>query len=592
MNKNNQIPKQATSLNSALPLRNASFDTLTEALEYAAKGATGYNFYDGRGELSSVLSYKDLRLEAQSLASKLLDLGCRRGTRVAIVAETEPMFHRFFFACQYAGYIPVALPAGFQIGARKAYVEQLERMLDSCGADLAVAPESHIGFLKQAVERLNLVKAGTPEEFDALDATDLPMEPLDKDDIAYLQYTSGSTRFPRGVEISQNAVMTNLRDIAVHGLKISEQDRMVSWLPLYHDMGLVAFVLLPLGSQLSADYLSPRTFGMRPRLWLKLISQNRGTISSSPPFGYALCAKRLRLTDQDRYDLSSWRVACVGAERIHPEPLRQFAHVLKAANFDAKAFVACYGMAECALAISFEDLDVGITSIQVDKDSMAAEGLVKPLAEKDANGLNSLTFVDCGKILPSFEMAIRDDLGADLPDHQCGRICLRGPSVMTGYFQNPAATDESLSKDGWLDTGDIGYRVGENVVVTARRKDVIIVNGRNIWPHDLEYLAETLPGVRFGNVSAFSFADDAGSDQVVMVVESRESNPAKARTLISELSSLISKNFGMACHIDLVPPRTLPRTSSGKLSRSKAKQDFLARLELVDNDAQVISANA
>jgi fatty-acyl-CoA synthase len=583
---------QVTPLNSALPLRNASFNTLTEALEYAAKGDTGYNFYDGRGDLSSVLSYKELRVEAKLLAGKLLGLGCRRGTRVAIVAETDPMFHRFFFACQYAGFIPVALPAGFQIGARKAYVEQLERMLDSCGADLAVAPESHIGFLKQAVERLNLVKAGTPEEFDSLSKTNISMQPLDENDIAYLQYTSGSTRFPRGVEISQNAVMTNLRDIAVHGLRISESDRMVSWLPLYHDMGLVAFVLLPLGSQLSADYLSPRTFGMRPRLWLKLISQNRGTISSSPPFGYALCAKRLRLTDQDRYDLSSWRVACVGAERIHPEPLRQFAHVLKAANFDAKAFVACYGMAECALAISFEELDVGITSIQVDKDSMSREGLVKPLDDKDADGLNSLTFVDCGKILPSFEMAIRDDAGDDLPDYRCGRICLRGPSVMTGYFQNPTATDESLSKEGWLDTGDIGYRVGDNVIVTARRKDVIIVNGRNIWPHDLEYLAETLPGVRFGNVSAFSFADDAGSDQVVMVVESRESNPAKVRSLINELSGLISKNFGMACHIDLVPPRTLPRTSSGKLSRSKAKQDFLARLEVIDNDTQVISANA
>ncbi len=583
---------QVTPLNSALPLRNASFNTLTDALEYAARGDTGYNFYDGRGDLSSVLSYKELRTEAKLLAGKLLGLGCRRGTRVAIVAETDPMFHRFFFACQYAGYIPVALPAGFQIGARKAYVEQLERMLDSCGADLAVAPESHIGFLKQAVERLNLVKAGTPEEFDSLSKTNISMQPLDQNDIAYLQYTSGSTRFPRGVEISQNAVMTNLRDIAVHGLRISESDRMVSWLPLYHDMGLVAFVLLPLGSQLSADYLSPRTFGMRPRLWLKLISQNRGTISSSPPFGYALCAKRLRLTDQDRYDLSSWRVACVGAERIHPEPLRQFAHVLKAANFDAKAFVACYGMAECALAISFEELDVGITSIQVDKDSMSREGLVRPLDDKHADGLNSLTFVDCGKILPSFEMAIRDDAGDDLPDYQCGRICLRGPSVMTGYFQNPTATDESLSKEGWLDTGDIGYRVGDNVIVTARRKDVIIVNGRNIWPHDLEYLAETLPGVRFGNVSAFSFADDAGSDQVVMVVESRESNPAKVRSLINELSGLISKNFGMACHIDLVPPRTLPRTSSGKLSRSKAKQDFLARLEVIDNDTQVISANA
>ncbi len=575
-----------TKTNELLPLRNADFATLVEALDYAAEGETGYNFYDGRGELFAVMSYRHLRDDARALARKLRGLGCRRGTRVAIVAETEPMFHRFFFACQFAGYIPVALPAGFQIGARKAYVEQLERMLDSCGADIAVAPDSHVGFLRQAVERLDLVKAGTPEEFDTLRELDCELSPLGADETAYLQYTSGSTRFPRGVEISQATVMTNLRDIAVHGLKITRHDRMVAWLPLYHDMGLVGFVLLPLGSQLSADYLSPRTFAMRPRLWLKVISQNRGTISSSPPFGYALCAKRLRLTDQDRYDLSSWRVACVGAERIHPEPLRQFAHVLEPANFDAKAFVACYGMAECALAISFAPLDSGISAVRVDKEIMSREGRVEILGdEKPVGPDTALTFVDCGEILPSFQMAIRDDDGNDLPDYQCGRICLKGPSVMKGYFQNPDATAEVLSEDGWLDTGDIGYRVGLHVVVTARRKDVIIVNGRNIWPHDLEYLAESLPGVRFGNVSAFSFADDTGADQVVMVVESRETNPAKARALIDELRALIAEHFGVSCHIDLVPPRTLPRTSSGKLSRSKAKQDFLARAESVPSNA-------
>lgn len=579
---------KATKINKLLPLRNASFETLTEALEYAAKGETGYNFYDGRGELFAVVSYAELREQAMTLARRLQGLGCKRGARVAIVAETEPMFHRFFFACQYAGLVPVGLPAGFQLGARKAYVEQLERMLDSCGADIAVAPESHIGFLRQAVERLDLVKAGTPEEFDVLEESTAALEPLRADETAYLQYTSGSTRFPRGVEISQRTVMTNLRDIAVDGLKITEQDRMVAWLPLYHDMGLVGFVLLPLGSQLSADYLSPRTFAMRPRLWLKVISQNRGTISSSPPFGYALCAKRLRLTDQDRYDLSSWRVACVGAERIHPEPLRQFAHVLKPAKFDANAFVACYGMAECALAISFAELGSGISAVDVRKDTMSTTGHVE-IAADGTDEVDTLTFVDCGKILPSFELNIRDDDGNDLPDYRCGRICLKGPSVMSGYFQNPGATAEVLAEDGWFDTGDIGYRVGDHVVVTARRKDVIIVNGRNIWPHDLEYLAESLPGVRFGNVSAFSFADDSGADQVVMVVESRESNPAKVRALIDELRALVATNFGVNCHIDLVPPRTLPRTSSGKLSRSKAKQDFLARAEAAG--ASVASAH-
>lgn len=570
---------KATQINTLLPLRNADFGTVTEALEYAAEGDSGYNFYDGRGDLFAVLSYQTLRDEAKTLARRLLSLGCRRGSRVAVIAETEPMFHRFFFACHYAGYVPVALPAGFQLGARQAYVEQLERMLDSCGASIAVAPESYIGFLRQAVERLDVLKAGTPEEFDCLPESDVVLEPLGPDETAYLQYTSGSTRFPRGVEISQRTVLSNLRDIAVF-LSITRQDRMVAWLPLYHDMGLVGFVLLPVACQLSADYISPRTFAMRPRLWLKLISQNRGTLSCAPPFGYALCAKRLRLTDQDRYDLSSWRIAAVGAERIHPEPLRQFAHVLKPAKFNEKAFVACYGMAECSLAISFAPLGGGIDAIKVDKELITTEGRVQvlpdetPVASQDA-----LTFVDCGEILPSFEMAIRDDMGRDLGDSQCGRIYLRGASVMKGYFQNPEATAEVMAADGWFDTGDIGYRVGSHVVVTARRKDVIIVNGRNIWPHDLEYLAESLPGVRFGNVSAFSYADELGADQVVMVVESRETNPAKARALVSELQALISIHFGISCLIDLVPPRTLPRTSSGKLSRSKAKQDFLARTQ-------------
>ena len=569
-----------TELNHSLHLKNASFDTLAEALDYAAKGETGCNFYDGSGSLQTKISYKELRIEAIKLAKKLIGLDLKRGARIALIAETNPLFHKFFFACQYAGFVPVALPAGFQIGARKAYVEQLERMMDSCGADVAIAPESHLGFLRQAVERLDLIKYGLPSDFETLPETDVSLSPLKLNDIAYLQYTSGSTRFPRGVEISQKCVMSNLRDISNHGLKINKDDRMVSWLPFYHDMGLVGFVLLPLANQLSADYLSPKTFAMRPRLWLKLISENKGTIASSPPFGYALCAKRLRLTDQDKYDLSSWRVACVGAERIHPEPLRRFAHVLKAANFDPKAFVPCYGMAECALAISFAPLGEGLDAMNLDKDLMATTGEAKLIHDSSSRTEKStLSFVNCGKILPSFELSIRDDDGNELGDYICGRICLKGDSVMSGYFQNKDATDEVLDKEGWLDTGDIGFRLGDELVVTARRKDVIIVNGRNIWPHDLEFLAESIPGVRFGNVSAFSFADDIGTDNVVMVVESRESNPAKRKELVEQLQALILLHFGVKCLINLVPPRTLPRTSSGKLSRSKAKQDFLARYQ-------------
>ncbi len=599
MNESEPINRRgltATPSNRKLPFRSADFSNLTDALEYAARGESGYNFYDRRGNLSVVVSYRDLRDTAKSLARRLMALGCGHGDRVAIIADTDPVFHRFFFACQYAGLIPVALPAGVQMGARDVYVGQLRRMLQSCGARVAVATESHSEFLHQAVRPLGLLFTGTAEQFDDLPETDAALRPLGENEPAYLQYTSGSTQFPRGVEITQKAVLTNLRDIARHGLKIHREDRMMAWLPFYHDMGLVGFVLLPLACQLSADYISPRTFAMRPRLWLKLLSDNRGTISSSPPFGYELCAKRLRLSDQEQFDLSAWRAACVGAERIHPQPLRQFARSLEKSGFRPEAFVACYGMAECALAISFEKLDCGLRTDVVKKSSMIMEGIAEALPQEHAGRNDSLVFVDCGKLLPSYSLAIRDDQGNEVPERQCGRICLKGPSIMNGYFHNPEATREVLSSDGWLDSGDLGYRIGENIVVTSRRVDLIIVNGRNIWPHDLEFLAESLPGIRFGNASAFSaphnhLAEQA-DEQVVVVVESKERNPARRKELADELIARIQAHFGIRCHVDLVPPHTLPRTSSGKLSRSKAKAQYLERTAAETDEFSLMAAGA
>jgi fatty-acyl-CoA synthase len=276
---------QATPSNQNLPVKNSGFSNLADALDYAAGGNSGFNFYDHRGELSAVLSYRDLRDQAVALARRLLGLGLKRGDRIGILAETDPMFHRFFFACQYAGLNPVALPAGIQLGAHKAYVGQIKRMLQSCGAVIAVAPESHVSFLREVADQLDLVMAGTPEQFDQLPEADIEFEPLRADEPAYLQYTSGSTRFPRGVEIDQATVLNNLHEIAEYGLKLTKDDRFVSWLPYYHDMGMIGFILVPLICQLSADYLPSRTFAMRPRLWLKIISDNRGTISSSPTFG-------------------------------------------------------------------------------------------------------------------------------------------------------------------------------------------------------------------------------------------------------------------------------------------------------------------
>jgi len=574
--KSNKIESllKPTPLNSSLEIKMDGFNSLVDALDYAAEGDSGFNFYDQRGELDSVLTYRELRKQARELATRLLGLGCKHGDRVGIVAETNPMFHRFFFACLYAGMVPVALPAGVQLGARTAYVNQIRRMLEGCGASIAVAGASHKSFLEEASEGLNLLMSGTPEDFDALPLGEEAFETPAADDIAYLQYTSGSTRFPRGVEINHETALENTREIAIHGLKMTNEDRFVSWLPFYHDMGLIGFILLPLVTQTSVDYLSSQTFAMRPRLWLKLISDNRATISSSPTFGYALCARRLRPSDYERYNLSSWRAACVGAEQINPVPLQQFADALAPCGFDPNAFVACYGMAECVLAISFAPLNLGLSVDYVDQDIMTTTGKAVPV---DPKAGNVASYADCGVLLPGFEFSIRDDHNNEVEQRQCGEIYLRGPSVMSGYFQDKTATKAVLSESGWLDTGDIGYQVDGHLYITARSKDVIIIKGRNIWPVDMEVVTQRIEGVRLGGVAAFSVTGFDREEITVMVVETRLRDAGERNKLKEQISELIHMHFGINVIIDLVRPGSLPRTTSGKLSRFQSRHDYLER---------------
>jgi fatty-acyl-CoA synthase len=575
MNRNSEKSLlRPTPVNRSLTLKADGFTSLLDALDYASRGVSGFNFYNQYGELDTVLGYSELRAQARVLARRLLGLGCRRGDRVGIVAETNPMFHRFFFACLYAGLVPVALPASVQLGARKAYVNQIARMLKSSGATVAVAGDSHAAFLAEAAENLNLVYSGTPADFDALPAGDVELNTPAATDIAYLQYTSGSTRFPRGVEINHETVLNNAREIAAFGLNLTNEDRFVSWLPFYHDMGLIGFILLPLLTQTSVDYLSPQTFAMRPRLWLKLISDNRGTISSSPTFGYALSARRLRPGDYSRYDLSSWRAACVGAEQINPQPLKEFANTLAPCGFDEKAFVACYGMAECVLAVSFAPLDLGLGVDYVDQDIMTTTGRAVPV---DSRVGNVASYADCGVLLPGLEMSIRDEQNNEVGARQCGEIYLRGNSVMSGYFQDPASTRAVLSEDGWLDTGDIGYQVDGHIYITARSKDVIIIKGRNIWPSDMEVVTQRIDGVRLGGVAAFSVPGFDREEVTVMVVETRLRDDGQRRQLKQQISELIHMHFGVNVIIDLVKSGSLPRTTSGKLSRFQSRHDYLER---------------
>ena len=579
-----------------LPFRAANFATLTDALDYAALGETGVNFSTGLGMMYASIPYRELREQCLELAGKLLSLGVEKGDRVALVAETDPEFIRFFFACQYAGLVPVALPTSIKLGAHSVYVGQLQRLLEASSAALAVASEGYLGFLREASEGLDLRMVAAPEAFHALPPGAATLPTIDADDIAYIQYTSGSTRFPRGVVIKHHTAMANIEGMVVDGLQIDSNDRLASWLPFYHDMGLVGFVLVPVATQLSVDYLDTRDFAMRPRQWLNLMTQTGATISFAPSFGYDLCARRLRDADIAKYDLSNWRIAGIGAEMIRPQTLEQFADQLAACGFDSRAFLACYGMAECTLGISFSPLAQGFTTHYVDSDQLADAHEVVLMDESEQSG-RGRHFVNCGRPLPSYEVEVRDENGDRLEDWRSGVIHVRGPSVMSGYFNSPEESGCTLSEDGWLNTGDIGYMVDGTITITGRKKDLIIIHGRNIWPQDLEHLAETQPEVRVGDALAFSAPGPNGDEFCVLQVQCREKDSTKRSNIERRLTAMLRMELSLDCYVELVPNRSLPKTSSGKLSRAKARQSFIEahdsdRLHQVAEEVRVRTASS
>lgn len=557
--------------------RYADFATLAEALDYAALGQTGCNFYDGTGELSAVLPYSELRNDAHAIAYRLHSLGLKRGDRVALVAETHPNFQRFFFGCQYAGLVPVPVPPPLQLGGGSEYINHLRRLLTDSQARVCVGPSEYGAFLAEASEGLHLQFIGSAESFSKFAGSPVKLEPLEANELAHLQYTSGSTRFPRGVMITQRAVMSNLSCTIDH-LQMTPEDRAVSWLPYYHDMGLVGLVLAPIVSQMSVDYLGTREFAMRPRQWLVRMSESKATISFGPPFGYELCARRLRKEDVEMLDLSAWRVAGVGAETIRSEPLLRFAEELALSGFDKRAFLPCYGLAESSLAVSFAPLNQGLRSEWVDGKHLSETQRAVPVDnERPLTLSRSNQFVNCGKPLPGHQVAIRDESGLELSERYCGSVYVRGPSVMSGYFGDGENHPDVLSEDGWLDTGDIGYCAGGDIIITGRKKDLIIINGRNIWPQDLEYLAEQEPEVRPGDASAFSVPGADGHEKAVIVIQCREADVEKRSNLVGRIDRAIRADLGIDCIIDLVPLHTLIRTSSGKLSRFRTREDFIDR---------------
>lgn len=559
----------------ALPRRFADFATLGEALDYAATGVRGLNFHDARGTLARPYPFAELRSDAIAAAYRLIAAGVQPEDRIALVAETGPEFAALFFGTIYAGAWPVPLPLPTSFGGRDSYIEQLRVQLTSCDPKMLIFPPE---LSAMAAEAARL--AGTDgidwSEFATRAAPETALPQAHGEQIAYLQYSSGSTRFPHGVAITHHALLNNLAAHS-HGMQIDGTDRCISWLPWYHDMGLVGCFLSPIANQVSTDYLKTEDFARRPLAWLDMISRHDGTaLSYSPTFGYDICARRMSSQTKaaERFDLSRWRVAGNGADMIRPDVMQAFVDAFADAGFKASAFLPSYGLAEATLAVSLMPPGEGIRVELVEETQLSGGG--DSLAANDGPRPQRFrAIVNCGKPVRDMTVEIREEDGTPLPDGAIGKLWCKGPSVMVGYFRDQEATDACMV-DGWLDTGDMAYMSDGYIYIVGRAKDMIIVNGKNHWPQDIEWAVEQLPGFKSGDIAAFAITTPGGEETPAVLVQCRSSDDAERLRLRDEIRERVRSVTGMNCVIELIPPRTLPRTSSGKLSRAKARNLYLS----------------
>ena len=567
----------------SLPRRFADFDTFGDALDYAAKGVRGACFYSARGERKSVLTYRELRQRAQDWARRLIGQGVRPGDRVALIAETSPEFMIGFCAAIYAGALPTPLPLPTSFGGREGYVEQIANQLTSCDPVFVLTPEGLLDLVTQAARQRTPTSGSEAQalvltwaDVSTLAASNHALPKASPQDVAYLQYSSGSTRFPHGIEITHAALMANCHGQAFHGIGFQDTDRGISWLPFYHDMGLVGCFLTTLACQLSVDYLPTDEFVRRPLTWLRLISDNPYTsLSYSPAFGYDITSRRAGSDVVERFDLSRWRIAGNGGDMIRPDVMQTFVDTFSPAGFSASAFMPSYGLAETTLGVTFTPNGHGIRTDLVDERILSGVGVGHGVV-RAGQPVRYRAVVNCGKPMPGHKVEIRDGDGSLCGEHSIGRVFVQGPSVMHGYFRDPDLTAAVLSPDGWLDTGDMGYRIGDDIFIVGRVKDMIIINGKNHYPQDVEWAVEQMDGLRSGDVAAFGVTSDSGEEYPVVLVQCRVSDLGERVQLRERIKSVAKAATGMACEVALVPPRALPRTSSGKLSRSKARTLYLS----------------
>ena len=554
----------------SLPRRFSDFATLGAALDYAALGKRGLNFHDMRGQLSRPYAYSEMREDALKMAYRLISHGIREDDRVALVAETGPNFAALFFGCVYAGAWPVPLPLPTSFGGKESYVDQLSVQLKSCDPKILFFPAELADMANDAARACD-VEGIDWESFGDLIALKSALPEANTDEVCYLQYSSGSTRFPHGVAVTHKALLNNLSAHS-HGMEVTENDRCVSWLPWYHDMGLVGCFLSPVANQVSTDYMKTEDFARRPLAWLDVISAADGTvISYSPTFGYDICARRISSQSNvsDRFDLSKWRLAGNGADMIRPDVMQAFVDAFVDAGFKASSFLPSYGLAETTLAVSIMPPGEGIQVELVEETELTGH----PGAPD--RPIRYRAIVNCGRAVKDMTIEIRDENHKPLADKNIGKVWCTGPSLMKEYFRDKESTDACLV-DGWLDTGDMGYLSNGYIYIVGRAKDMIIINGKNHWPQDIEWAVEQLPGFKAGDIAAFSVTTPGGEETPAVLVQCRTTDEIERAKLREQIRDKVRSVTGMNCVVELVPPRTLPRTSSGKMSRAKARNQYLS----------------
>ncbi len=522
------------------------------------------------GNSGEDISYGRLLETASNVAAGLVSAGLGRNETVAIMLPTCPQFFYAFFGVMLAGGIAVPIYPPARPDKIEEYVRRQVGILRNAEVRYLISFED----AKRVSEllRLNLPSMLGVTTVEDLAASGARLQPgaIEAADAAFIQYTSGSTGDPKGVVLTQSNLLANIRGIG-WSVNVQPTDIVVSWLPLYHDMGLIGSWLFSVYYALPITVMSPLAFLSRPERWLWALDKSGGTLCPAPNFSYELCARKIPDSAIEGLDLSAWRIAINAGEAVLPATLERFEKRFKPYGFHAESFVPCYGLAESSVALAFPPINRRPVIDRILREPFEAEGKAVPAAADDKN---ILSFVANGKPLPGHEIKVVDPEGRECGERTQGRVLFRGPSKTAGYHRNPQATAAVTTEDGWMDSGDLGYWAGGEIHVTGRGKDLIIKAGHNLVPQEIEIAAAEVPGVRRGCVAAFGTRDAAqGTELLVVVAETR----ATAREEHDRISAEVVQRVGQAVgtppdKVELVAPQSIPKTSSGKIRRNETRR--------------------